>query len=194
MLKKILIATLLTVSTLTIAATSGPVQAPNPGLFPLHVAEGNWTCEGHYRTSPFTAQHDVTAAFHVAEDVGAGSTGVPTLPQWFVGHYQEIASTNGQVIGINDTFTLNAGSSTTGTRTFADGNRGRFSGDFALSPQSDGSLLVQFSGMYHIVVPQAGPIDAPFTEQLLFAPDGASFTTDSQVFGVTFHTQTCTRL
>lgn len=198
-MKKITIITALLVAVAAVAAATSPLlQAPNPSLAPLQVAIGDWNCVGHYfDVPPFTAAHDVTASFHVAEEVIAGSlagTAAP-LPQWFVGRYQERTSTNGVVIGINDSFTLNASDPTTGTRSFVDGNRGRFGGDFTFSTMSDGSLLVLFAGIYHIVAPAPfGAIDAPFTEQLAFAANGRSFTTSSQVFGIVFETQACTRL
>lgn len=197
-MKKITIITALCLAGVAVASSTSPlVQAPNPSLATLQVALGDWTCVGHYfDVQPFTASHDVTATFHVAEDVVAGSltgTSAP-LPQWFLGRYQERTSTNGAVIGINDSFTVNAFDQTAGTRSFVDGNRGRFGGDFTLSTLTDGSLLVLFSGTYHIVAPApVGAIDAPFTEQLTFTASGRSFTTSSQVFGLTFHEQTCTR-
>lgn len=197
-MKKLAIITALLIAGAVAAATSPLLQAPNPSLAPLQVALGDWNCVGHYfDVPPFTAAHDVVASFHVAEDVIAGSlaaTAAP-LPQWFVGRYQERSSTNGAVIGINDSFTLNAFDPTTGTRSFVDGNRGRFGGDFSLSTLTDGSLLVLFAGTYHIVAPApVGAIDAPFNEQLTFAANGRSFATSSQVFGLTFHEQTCTRI
>lgn len=157
-------------------------SATNLRNTPIKWSLGDWTCTGRYFDSPFTQAHTVTASFHVAQDVG---------DTWFTGHYQEVQSSNGQLMAIVDSFTMDPFVTTGGgLRSFIDSNTGQFVGGL----QVVGTTEITFDGTY-TVAHQA----VPFREDLQRENDATgvttAFSTSSEVIlggqAVVFETQRC---
>lgn len=164
------------ISSSSVHADTNSVTAQNMRLAPIAFAVGTWTCRGHYSTvPPFTVEHDVVAIARFAPDVGG---------QWIVASYQELATPqNPAPISIKDSITIDPFFGQ-GLRVLFDSNSGRMLGAFTVLGHK-----LDFTGDYVI----AGQ-SAPFTETVLYDDAADSFISESRVFGVTFQTQTCTKI
>lgn len=174
-------------------AVNQDISTPPDRLAPISWSIGTWWCLGTYFASPFTASHSVSATFRVQPDVGN---------QWLDGAYQEVTSTDGSLLGIDEHLTIDRAGN--GIRMFVDGNGGRFDG--SLAPTATG---VAFEGDYRIFTGPGVAVHVPFHETLVRG-DGSvplssdTFSTASSIdlpvgpggslVPVTFETQDCHKL
>lgn len=173
------------------AATSGPVPQPlPPQLVFLQPLIGDWKCAVTYETVvingiPVTEAHRALAAYHLAPDVAN---------TWVAGHYVEfqVSLSDGTPVDPQDPLTapisvldlLGVNVLSVPVRSFVDSHGGQ--SQSVLTP-SVGTL--DAAGSYDLV-----PLEFAFSEHLQLAADGKSFVAVSQINGITFNTQHCTRI
>lgn len=165
----------LILSSIAIATVAHDAAAEPPAL---RWMVGDWTCFGTYETTPVTVAHTVTASFHVAPSAGGA---------WVTGSYAEFQSSNGALLALEDSFSIDPFVPGAGLRTFIDSQSGQFRGGFAII-----GAAFEFVGDY-LFAHQA----FPYSETLTRAENDTVFTTEARVSvggpPVVFHRQRCVR-